>query len=92
MSREHMLNFFRAVVAGVDGTVALEEVEGKLIKINEAQVENLTREQFLRIFNRPGVFLKLTFVKEGEEESFKLLTVSSDGHTRPGRIFLSSHW
>jgi hypothetical protein len=92
MSREHMLNFFRAVVAGVDGTVALEEVEGKLIKINEAPVENLTREQFLRIFNRPGVFLKLTFVKEGEEESFKLLTVSSDGYTRPGRIFLSSHW
>lgn len=64
MSREHMLKFFRAVVAGVDGTVALEEVEGKLIKINEAPVENLTREQFLRIFNRPGVFLKLTFLKE----------------------------
>jgi hypothetical protein len=43
-------------VAGGDGTVALEEVEGKLIKINDAQVENLTRGQFLRIFNRPGVF------------------------------------
>jgi hypothetical protein len=74
------------VVAGGDGTVALEEVEGKFIKINEAQVENLTRGQFLRIFNRPGV-LELTFLKAGEEESFKLLTVSSDGHTRPGRIF-----
>jgi hypothetical protein len=74
-------------VAGGDGTVALEEVEGKLIKINDAQVENLTRGQFLRIFNRPGVFLELTFLKEGEKESLKLLTVSSDAHTRPGRIF-----
>jgi hypothetical protein len=81
-----MLNFLWAVVAGGDGTVALEEVEGKLIKINDAQVENLTRGQFLRIFNRPGVFLELTFLKEGEKESLKLLTVSSDGHTRPGRI------
>ena len=79
MRREHVLNFCKAVGTGPDGTVALEEVGGKLIKINEALVGNLTREEFLRIFNRPGVFLKLTFLRDGKEESFNLLTVSSDG-------------
>ena len=80
MSREHVINFFKAVGTGPDGTVALEEVGGKLIKINGAPVGNLTREEFLRLSNRHGVILELTFLREGKEESFKLLTVFSEGH------------
>ncbi len=80
MSREHFLNFYRIVGTGANGTVALEEVGGKLIKINGAPVGNLTREEFLRLFDRPGILLELTFLKDGEEELFTLMTVSSDGY------------
>ncbi len=79
MSREHVLTFFRVAGRGPDGTLALEEVEGKLIRINGAPAGNLTREQFLRTFNRPGIFLELTFLKDGQEESFTLVTGLSDG-------------
>ena len=80
MRREHVLKFFKVAGTGPDGTVALEEVGGKLIKINGAPFGNLTREQFLRLFNRPGILLELTFLRDEEEESFKLITVFSDGH------------
>ncbi len=80
MSREHVLNFYRVVGTGADGTVALEEVGGKLIKITGAPVGNLTREEFLRLFDQPGILLELTFLRDGEEESFKLMTGSLDGY------------